>query len=142
VEIEFHDLHFARLAAIFESAVREDQKNQRQEQQNAACGRELLEYRPEKFLDDVQASAVSRQPFRRLCLDVARVQPVTGAGFGLELRPELADFEALGDAPPEIVQPRAERDTFHGRLSGRWKSGCHGDQDDYRGLSNSRFGNW
>jgi hypothetical protein len=83
--------------------VREDHKNQRQEQQNTAGWGELLEYCPEKFLNDVQAPTTSRQTFRSFRLDIARVQPVTGAGFGLELRPELADFQAFRDAPPEIV---------------------------------------
>src|SRR5579862_3920308 len=60
-----------------------------------------------------------RQAFWSFRFDVLGVKPVTGAGLGLELRPELTDLKPLGDAPPEIMHPHAERIGLAGLRSGR-----------------------
>src|ERR1035437_2833208 len=102
------------------------QQNQRQQQQDAARGRELLEHRPEEFLHDMQMAAAMGEALWSFGLDVFRIEAIAGAGLGFELRPELADLETLGDAAPEGLQPHAERDVWRGRLSSGWGSGGHG----------------
>jgi hypothetical protein len=80
VGIELHGVDVA-LTAIFESAMRDDQKNQRKQQQHAARRREFLEYGPKEFLYDMQASPTPGKTFGRFRLNVARIKTITGASL-------------------------------------------------------------
>ena len=56
----------------------------------------------------MQTVAASGEAVRRFGFDVFGVEAIAGAGFGFELRPELADLETFRDPAPETVQPHAE----------------------------------
>ena len=57
--------------------------------------------------------------------NVAGIEAVAGARFGFELRPELADLQAVGDPLPELLETHSEGRTWRGRRLG---SCCHGRQ--------------
>src|SRR5580700_1433785 len=76
----------------------------------------------------MQTVAAPCESFGSLGGHVARIETVAGAGVGFELRPELAQLHAFGDALPEPAQPQSERKVFRARRFSRWRSGCHGNQ--------------
>jgi hypothetical protein len=101
MEIEFDDVHLVIAAPVAEPAAGKHKHDQRSQQQDSARGRKFFENRPEKLLGYVKVVTAAGQPFRRLGGNVARIEAVTGAGFGFELGPKLSEFETFRDAPPE-----------------------------------------
>jgi len=73
----------------------------------------------------VHSPAAIRQPLGRLGRDIFGIQAIAGASFGFELRPQLADFQAFRNAPPEIPQTQAQRRILWDGLSGGRGSGGH-----------------
>ena len=110
------------------------QKNQRQQEQHAACWRQLLKHRPEKFLYHVEAAAARGKVIRRLGFNVAGVEAIAGSCLSLELRPELADLKSVRHPPPETMQLHPESRGLAGLCAG-WRSGSHGGQQNYRGFT-------
>ena len=108
MQVELNRVDLTTLTRIFESAARDDQQNERNQQQYPASGREFLEYSPEEFPDDVNVPAVIGQSLGRFRGDIFGVEAVAGAGFGFKLGPELADLESIGDALPELLHAHSE----------------------------------
>src|SRR5579859_3864787 len=123
VGIEFADLDFSVCSRVLKPASGHNQQNQCEQQQDSARRRELLKYRPEKFLDDMKAAAAVSESLRRFGRDIFRVQSVAGPRFGFELRPQLADLKALRHSMPELLYTHAERDWLRRRLSSGRRGG-------------------
>ncbi len=125
-------VNFSVFPGILKCATRDDEQGERDQEQDTASRGELLEDSPEEFFDDVNAAAVIGQTLRCFRSDIFRVEAVTGARFGLELRPELADLKAIGDALPKALHTRSERNGLSRSLSGRLRGCRHRCQLDYR----------
>src|ERR1700722_16975967 len=133
MSVEFDSKGLVALVVI-DAAVRKGQQHESSEKQNTPCGRELFHHRPEKLFDHMQTTTAAGETFGSLGLDVVRIKAVAGAGFRLELRPQLAYRQPFRYALPKIMHARGKRWARHGRRSGRWISGRHGVTFDYRGF--------
>src|SRR5579871_3743321 len=73
----------------------------------------------------MEAAAAPGQSFGRLGGDILRIEAIAGAGFRLELRPELAEGEALGHAAPKVFEAQSQRKRLRHGLSGGWGRSRH-----------------
>src|SRR5262249_10690470 len=102
-EVEFHHVDLSWLVSKCESTNRKNQQDERQQEKNAARGRELLHDCPEQRLGDEPESAKSELAFRALA-EARRIEPIARTRILFELRPELIDFETFTDALPEALR--------------------------------------
>src|SRR5215813_10147625 len=108
MEVEFDRINLSAFAVVTEATMRNNQQNQSDQHEHAACRRKLLQDRPKKFVHHMQpASAVSKALWS-FCGNVFRVKPITGARLRLKVRPGLADFQAFGYALPESLHAHGE----------------------------------
>ena len=85
-----------------------DDQHQREQQQHATRRRKLFQDRPEELLGYIEPVASLGNALDARRIDLARVQPITGARVGLELRPQLVEFESVCDALPELMEASAQ----------------------------------
>ena len=106
-------------AAMFPANVHLHQKQKDgSQQQHAPRRRQLHQHRLEKRpTREEWPPPWFLFPADRVPIDVSRIQAVGRARLGLELSPELLDFEALGDARPEAADAIVPPD-FRGSGSG------------------------
>src|SRR5580765_7434794 len=101
-------MDLTRFVSIGEPARREEQENQCDQQQHAACWAEFFENRPKQFLGDIPG-ALEPGLFLRLLCKVRRIEAIAGARVFFKLRPELAEFHSFADALPETCDSGFDR---------------------------------
>jgi hypothetical protein len=86
-----------------EPAAGKNQEHDPHQEQDAPCRTQLFQNGPEKFERRMEY-AVGLGFLSPPGAVVALVEPETGARVGVELGPELVEFEPLGHALPELVE--------------------------------------
>ena len=103
MKVEFDHLHLSRFLLVAEASAGKDQEHDPQEQQDAPGRAEFFQNGPEKIEHGME-DAVGLGFLPPPCAIVALVEAETGARVGVELGPELVEFQSVGHALPELIE--------------------------------------
>src|SRR5262249_2378048 len=102
-EVEFHNFHLPGFAMKAETASRENQKHDPDQQQHTPGRRQLFENRPPELLQRAHPPMPAGVG-KFASFNVARIEPIAALRIALELRPQLIDLQAFCNALPETLE--------------------------------------
>src|SRR5664279_5919827 len=98
------DTHTTIAALPFRVATGKENQDERDQQQDAASRRQLLQHRPEKLPRDIEDMLALGHSRGTSGVYVLGVKPITETSVGLELLPKLVELHTVGDPLPELLQ--------------------------------------